>query len=88
MPDLSGNIPEHVFYGSISSEFLRIARATLRYDDFLPKVRELIIRMLKQGASMKNVLKIFARLFDRHATAFTSFGITFTALEQDLIQLF
>ena len=35
MPDLSGNIPSHVFYGSVMSEFLRIARCTLRYEDFL-----------------------------------------------------
>ena len=29
MPDLSGNIPSYIFYGSIMSEFLRIARCTL-----------------------------------------------------------
>ena len=40
MPDLTGNIPENVFYGSISSEFLRIARATLLYEDFLKKGSE------------------------------------------------
>ena len=34
MPDKRGNIPSHVFYGSIMSEFLRIARATLLYHDF------------------------------------------------------
>ena len=27
MPDLNGNIPSHVFYGSVMSEFLRIARS-------------------------------------------------------------
>ena len=39
MPDASGNIPEHIFYGSISSELLRIARASLKYSDFLEKGR-------------------------------------------------
>ena len=48
MPDLSGNIPDHVFYGSIMSEFLRIARATLLYPDFLVKAKELFNRMLNQ----------------------------------------
>ena len=41
MPDLSGNIPDHVFYGSVMSEFLRIARATLLYLDFVPKAKKL-----------------------------------------------
>ena len=36
MPDLSGNIPLHVFYGSVMSESLHIARKTLYYADFLP----------------------------------------------------
>ena len=34
MPDLSGNIPSHVFCGSVVSEFLRIAHCTLLYTDF------------------------------------------------------
>ena len=50
MPDLGRNIPSHVFYGSAFSKFLRIARATLRYQDFLPKAKELVLRMLNQGA--------------------------------------
>ena len=46
MPDLSGNIPNHVFYGSISAELLRIARATLLFDDFLEKAQQLCERIL------------------------------------------
>ena len=44
MPDASGNIPDHIFYGSISSELLRIARASLKYVDFLNKAK-----VLKEG---------------------------------------
>ena len=51
MPDLRGNIPSHVFYGCIMSELLRIARATLKYENFLPRASELFKRMLNQGAS-------------------------------------
>ena len=86
MPDLSGNIPEHVFYGSISSEFLRIARATLLYDDFLSKGRNLFSRMLKQGATGTKVLKHLDKLFDRHADAFSSFNKRFDTLKADLVQ--
>ena len=34
MPDLSGNIPSFIFYGSIMSEFLRIARSTRLVENF------------------------------------------------------
>ena len=47
MPDLSGNIPNHVFYGSISAELLCIARATLLFDDFLEKAQQLCERILQ-----------------------------------------
>ena len=84
MPDLSGNLPEHVFYGSISSEILRIARATLNYDDFLPKAKDLISRMLKQGASLNKILKMFGKLFDCHAAAFESFNKIVDVVKSDL----
>ena len=48
MPNLSGNIPKHVFYGSISAELLRIARATLLYDEFLEKAQELCKKCLSK----------------------------------------
>ena len=34
MPVLSGNIPAYVFYGCILSEFLRIAKCTLKFSLF------------------------------------------------------
>ena len=36
MPDLSSNIPSNIFYGAVFSELLRIGRATLLFDDFVP----------------------------------------------------
>ena len=54
MPDKNGNIPLHVFYGSIMSEFLRIARATLLFSDFLPRAKALFERMIKQGEEKSN----------------------------------
>ena len=55
--NLSGNIPNHVFYGSIMSEFLRISRCTLRYEDFLPSAISLFRRMINQGGSKIQILK-------------------------------
>ena len=49
MPYLLSNIPSSIFYGSIFSEFLRIARWTLRLTDFVPKASQLYTRVVIQG---------------------------------------
>ena len=76
MPDLSGNIPSHVFYGSVMSEFLRVARCTLNYCDFLPKIKTLFQRMINQGASINKLLKQVKKSFHKHPSAFSSFNIS------------
>ena len=73
MPDLNGNIPSHIFYGSIMSEFLRIARATLRYEDFLPKASSLYYRMVNQGGSEAQILKQISKAVNRHFSAFKEY---------------
>tara|TARA_Y100000310_G_scaffold214692_1_gene215602 strand:+ start:346 stop:933 length:588 start_codon:yes stop_codon:yes gene_type:complete len=70
MPDLSGNIPDHIFYGSIMSEFLRIARASLLYHDFLSKAKELFNRMLNQTGNKNMILLQLKKAFINHADIF------------------
>lgn len=36
----------HVFYGSILSEFLRLAKFTLKLSDLVPKAKKLFLRMM------------------------------------------
>ena len=74
MPDKNGNIPLHVFYGSIMSEFLRIARATLLFSAFLPKA--LFERMIKQGGEQSRVLAQIQRAMHRHPKPFIKFALT------------
>ena len=57
MSDLSGNIPAYVFYGSILSEFLRIAKCTLKFSDSVLKAKQLFLRMMYQGANQLTLLK-------------------------------
>ena len=87
MPDASGNIPEHIFYGSISSELLRIARASLKYSDFLEKGRQLLQRMLNQGGSLQKITKLIDKIQARHAEAFFSFNKTTIEVKHDLSEL-
>ena len=73
MPDFSGNIPSHVFYGSIMSEFLRIARCTLRYTDFVSSAISLFKRMINQGGSKVKILNQIRKALMRHPLPFKKF---------------
>ena len=74
MPDFTGNIPSHIFYGSIMSEILRIARCTLHFHDFAPHAKTLMSRMLNQGAETSKLRIQIKKAILRHPTAFTSFN--------------
>ena len=71
MPYLSSNMPQFIFYGTFKSEVLRIAKNTLRYEDFKPRITSLLSRMKNQGGcSMKfkkcilDVIQNFIVLFN------------------------
>ena len=75
MPDLSGNLPSFIFYGSIMSEFLRIARCTRQVEDFIPRAKSLCERMVTQGGSRKIVLKQINKAMSRHPEPFQKFSL-------------
>ena len=74
MPNLNGNIPEHVFYGSFLAEVLRIGRATLRYQDFLPRVTKLYVRMQNQGGSSKKLLQQVTKVVSKYSETFRKYN--------------
>ena len=75
MPYISSNIPSSIFYGSIFSEFLRIARCTLQLDDFLPKAYELYSRMKTQGAINKMLRNLILKVFNRYPDSFEKYNV-------------
>ena len=75
MPDLSGNLPSFIFYGSIMSEFLRIARCTRQVEDFIPRAKSLCERMVTQGGSKNIVLKQVRKAMSRHPVPFEKFSL-------------
>ena len=85
MPDLSGNIPRHVFYGSVMSEFLRIARSTLLYVDFLPVASNLLKRMINQGGSKVKILQQISKAISRHPESFLKFSKRAKEIVSDLL---
>ena len=52
------------------SEFLRIARASLLYHDFLSKAKELFNRMLNQTGNKNMILLQLKKTFINHADIF------------------
>ena len=49
MPYIDSNIPKSIFYSAPVGEFLRIARSSLLYKDFIEKAFEMVNRMEAQG---------------------------------------
>ena len=84
MPDLSGNIPDHVFYGSVMSEFLRISRATLLYPDFLYKAKQLLTRMLNQNGDHSKLILQLKKAITRNNDIFSRYKKSASDILQDI----
>ena len=70
MTYLSSKIPSTVFYGSIFSELFRIARSTLRIDNFELEASDLFPRMKAQGRNIATLTKQPKKAFHRYSTIF------------------
>ena len=75
MPHLSSNIPSSIFYGSVFSEFLRIARCSLLLDDFVNKASSLYQRMVSQGGKPNSIKKQLEKAFQRYPIVFQKYRI-------------
>ena len=71
-PYRKSNIPSKVFYGSIGAEILRIARATLKFENFTQSVKPFISRMKTQGDTAK-VIKIFSKVINNNRDQFEKY---------------
>ena len=70
MPHISSNVSSTIFYGSLFSELLQIARCALRINDFIPKVSDLLSRMMTQGGNRARLTKQLKKLFHRYLAVF------------------
>ena len=85
MPNLGGNIPEHIFYGSWMAEILRIGRATLYYQDFLSRVKQLYYRMVKQGGSEKKLQHHLGKILLRYEEVLKRYNKTRQEIVDEII---
>ena len=70
---MSSKIPSADFYGSIFSKFVRIARRTLRINDFIPRASDLFSR-IAQGGNRATLTKQLEKAFHPYLTVFQLFG--------------
>ena len=76
MPNLEGNIPHHIFYGSFTAEILRIGRATLLYEDFLPRIKQIFKRMKCQGGNTHKLTKSITQVMHKYSDIFLKYNKT------------
>ena len=84
MPHLSSNIPEFVFYGTFKSEVLRIAKNTLQYEDFKPRVVSLLTRMINQGGCHQKLIRCISNVAQKHFSFFQSFSRSANYIARDV----
>ena len=84
MPYLDSNIPSFVFYGSFKSEVLRIAKNTLRYEDFLNSMISFVGRMKNQGGTVPRLKQSISKVFLGHQQAFILFNVSQNQLLSDI----
>ena len=73
MPYLGSDIPSYIFYGSIFSEFLRIARCTLLFEHFISRTSNLYHRMINQGGNKLRIEKQIRKVVLRHPSPFEKY---------------
>ena len=86
MPYIDSNIPSYIFYGTILSEIVRIARSTLLLDDLIPRLGALFKRMLIQGADRWKIIRQCKKAMDKHELSFRKFASRFENIREKMIQ--
>ena len=85
MPHLCSDSPSYIFYGTFSSEFLRISRCTLQFDDFVSKANSLYNRMVKQGGNKSKLRRQINRVSQKHPQYFSKYNKTTQEIIQHVI---
>ena len=73
MPFFDSNILSKIFYGTISSEIIRIARTTTD-PNTLMLITTLLDRMRKQGSNKISLKIISNKLYNKHTNIFSRFA--------------
>ncbi len=86
MTYIDSNIPAYIFYGTILSEIVRIARSTLLLDDLIPRLGALFKRMLTQGADMWKMIHQCKKAMENHQISFRKFASRYENIRERILQ--
>ena len=70
---IDSNIPNNIFYSAFSGETFRIGRSTRHFSDFLPRVSELISKILRQGGKVRKYYSSLKKFINKHEEDFSKF---------------
>jgi len=76
MPNQCSNIPTKMFYSTISSEILRICRATSSLESFILSTKSILLRMFNQGANYAKLKMSILKMIKIHSTEFIKYNVT------------
>ena len=82
MPHFDSNIPEFTFYGSVFSEFLRIARCSMCLESFVSTAHNLLKRMVQQGGNENKILNLLDKLFERFPSVLIPYNKTVAEIKE------
>ena len=85
MPYLSNNMPSRIFYSTIGSELLRIARCTTEKVDFVDSAIKLVTRMYAQGAVFAKTKNTINKIYGKHHMTFSNFFDTSLDLARTIL---
>ena len=74
MSYIDSNNHKSIFYSTLVTEFIRIARSSLLYKDFNEKAMQLINRMKAQRAQSRRCRKSLSKIIRTHEKVFANFG--------------
>ena len=82
MPFYCSNVPSKMFYESIGAEFLRISRATSKFEDLAQNCKQLLSRMLKQNGQMRRIKFSLIKMIQQHQDVFMKYNKSIEELMQ------
>ena len=66
MAYIDSKIPINIFYSAFVGETLVIVRSSLRFPDFLPKVRELVSRIIRKGGQVRKCHSSLKKIINKN----------------------
>ena len=84
MPNLKSNIPSEIFYNTIKSEILRIARCTLNIDEFINRGKEIYQRMVNQGGEELKIKTSVMKFMSKHLDVFNKYKTEYRNIITDI----